>query len=216
METYGYIYCTTDLTNGMKYIGRKKLSVFIPGYRGSGIIISKINKKRPNTLIVNLLEWCYSNDELNICEADWTNAVGLWPLSYNLKSGGNQARYSDEAKKRMSEVHKGKVPWNKGKTEIYSEETLQKMHESLKGRLSPMRGKQHSDEAKRKMSEKLKGRISPVKGKHWKLSDEIKRKFSESHKGKISPFKGRHHSEETRKKISEATKQYWTKKKEIA
>ena len=32
----------------------------------------------------------------------------------------------------MSESHKGQIAWNKGKTKIYSEETLKKMKEYLK------------------------------------------------------------------------------------
>ena len=33
---YGYIYITTNLINGMKYIGKHKASMFDPAYKGSG------------------------------------------------------------------------------------------------------------------------------------------------------------------------------------
>lgn len=40
----------------------------------------------------------------------------------------------------------------------HTEETKQKISESLKGRVCPMKGKHHSEETKQKMSEALKGR----------------------------------------------------------
>lgn len=71
----------------------------------------------------------------------------------------------------------------------HSEETRQKISNSLKGRKA-------SEETKRKMSEAKKGnRYS--KGKH--RSEESKQKMSEAHKGKTL-------SEETKRKMSEARK----------
>ena len=103
----------------MKYIGQKTSDKFIPTYLGSGTIISKIEEKRPETLRVDLIEWCYSLDELNEREGDWTDALGLWPLTYNLKRGGNQGgKYSDESRKKMSESHRGIPAWNKGMTRL--------------------------------------------------------------------------------------------------
>lgn len=32
----------------------------------------------------------------------------------NVKDAGSSAKFSEESKKKMSEVHKGKIPWNKG------------------------------------------------------------------------------------------------------
>ena len=66
------------------------------------------------------------------------------------KKGKNNSFYgkhlSEEQKKKISEANKGKTPWNKGKTNIYSEETKRKMSEKKKGR-------KLSEETKRKMSE---------------------------------------------------------------
>lgn len=53
------------------------------------------------------------------------------------------------------------IPWNKGKTGIYSEETIKQMSDSRKkkmvGKKHFMWGKHHSEESKRKMSESKKG-----------------------------------------------------------
>jgi len=81
---------------------------------------------------------------------------------------------SDETRKKLSESHKGQVPWNKGKKigqgKKHSEESKQKMSEAKIG-------KKHTEESKQKMSE---ARL----GKH--MSDETKRKISEFYRIKRS------------------------------
>ena len=89
--------------------------------------------------------------------------------------------------------HCGVEPWNQGKSGVYSGETLKRMGESLKGRMSPMQGKKHTEETKKKISESLKGNIN-----HFiPHTEETKKKMSEAHKG-------HKHLEETKKKISKA------------
>ena len=39
---------------------------------------------------------------------------------------------SDSCREKKSEANKGQIPWNKGKTDVYSEETLKRMSESNK------------------------------------------------------------------------------------
>lgn len=117
-------------------------------------------------------------------------------------------RHSEESKKKISEVGKGRVPWNKGLKGYYSEEILKKISEAGKGRIPWMKGKKHSEETLKKISETGKGRIGYWSGK--KRSEETRKKVSESQKGKRigekNPFYGKKHTEETRKKISEAIK----------
>lgn len=60
----------------------------------------------------------------------------------------------------------------------------------------------HTEETKKRISETLKGRISPMKGRT--LSDEHKRKISESGKGNKRGL-GKKHSQETKDKISAAS-----------
>jgi transposase-like protein len=76
---------------------------------------------------------------------------------------------SAEIRNKTIENMRGRVPWNKGKTNIYSEETLQLMSEANSGRSL-------SQEHKNKLSDALSGR---------KLSGEHKRKISQSHIGKV-------------------------------
>ncbi len=63
---------------------------------------------------------------------------------------------SEEHRRRLSESHKGQIPWNKGKKGLVklSNEAKLKMSLSKKGRKRPA----HSDETKRKISESNRGK----------------------------------------------------------
>lgn len=61
-------------------------------------------------------------------------------------------------------------------------------------------GLKHTEETKKKISNSMKGRVSPAKGKKW--SKESREKIS----GKNSAWYGRKHTEETRGKMSESAK----------
>jgi hypothetical protein len=87
---------------------------------------------------------------------------------------------SEETKRKISEVHKGKT---------HSEETKRKMSEALKGKP----GTPRSEETKRKISESRRGKPGTPR------SEETRIKMSEAHKGKTP-------SEETKRKISEVQK----------
>ena len=65
---------------------------------------------------------------------------------------------SEDTRKKLSESHKGQVPWNKGKH--HSEYTLKKMSDSKKGSNNSMYGKHHSEDTRRKISEAAKRRYS--------------------------------------------------------
>jgi len=77
---------------------------------------------------------------------------------------------SEELLKKLSESHKGQIPWNKGKNS--SDETRQKLKESHIG-------KKDSEETRLKKSISLKG-----KNLGKKRTDEQKKVLSEAHKGK--------------------------------
>ena len=87
----------------------------------------------------------------------WLTKYGIQTRSHteSLKTG----RYI----KKMSDARKGKPTWNKGKTDIYSPETLKLMSKNRKGKTLP-------EETRQKMSEKWKqkyenGYVAPNKGK---------------------------------------------------
>ena len=202
----GYIYLITDTTNGMKYVGQHHYHIegqLDPNYHGSGIIISRIYKERPETLKEEYIKTCYSDSEMNNDEKYYIKLYKtLYPYGYNLSEGGDGVLPSEETRRKMSNSHKGKIPPNKGVP--MSEEQKKKLSESLKGRNAWNKGIPMSEEQKKKMSEINKGQIPPNKGKHH--SEESRKKMSDSHKGlqagEKHPMFGKHHSEESKQKIS--------------
>ena len=197
----GYIYLVTDTTNGMQYVGQHHYHIegqLDPNYHGSGIIISRIYKERPETLKEEYIKTCYSDSEMNNDEKYYIKLYDtLYPNGYNLSEGGDGVLPSEETRRKMSKSHKGKIPPNKGIP--MSEEQKKKLSESHKGQIPPNKGKHHTEESKKKMSESLKGLFSgekhPFFGKHH--TEESKKKISEKQKGKKL-------SEETRRKMSKA------------
>ena len=197
----GYIYLIIDLTNWKKYVGQHHyhLEKLDSNYHGSGTIISKIYKKRPETLKEVYLKTCYTQEELDEWEKYYIKFYDtLYPNGYNLEEGGRGGVPSEETRKKLSEAQKGRH---------HSEETKQKMRESQSGKKNHMFGKHLSDETKRKLSEANKGKPSNKKG--IPLSEETRRKISENHcdcSGEKGPFYGKHHSEESKRKMSESKK----------
>jgi hypothetical protein len=97
--------------------------------------------------------------------------------------------FSEESRKKMSESHKGQVPWNKGIP--CSEEQKLKLSDVFKGK--PM----HSDTTKKVIAKAMTGK---------KHSEETKQKISTK---KLGHFV----SEETKKHMSESAKIAWAKRK---
>ena len=163
----GYIYLITDTTNGMKYTGQhhyNKEGELDPNYHGSGIIISRIYKERPETLKEEYIKTCYSDSEMNDDEKYYIKLYDtLWPNGYNLSEGGDGGVPCEETRRKISNSLKGLFSGEKhpmfGKHQ--SEESRRKMSSSHKGLQTgekhPFFGKHHSEESKKKMSDKKKG-----------------------------------------------------------
>ena len=137
MEKYGYIYLTTNSINELVYVGQHIATEFNPKYKGSGLkIIRAMKKYGKDKFKVEILEWCYSQEELDAKEDEWIlKYEALDPQKgYNFKRGGSHGKHSLESIKKMSANAKKakREPWNKGKTGIYSEETITNISNSLK------------------------------------------------------------------------------------
>lgn len=101
---YGYIYITTDMLTGKKYIGKHKAAEFeFEKYQGSGKIIQSILKKDPSRLKTELLpsinnvNTVYESlEELNNSEFYYINYYNCIESSdyYNLIPGGIGIDYS--------------------------------------------------------------------------------------------------------------------------
>lgn len=209
-EPYGFIYITTNMINGIRYLGRKKIGDDNSWrrYLGSGSVFRMALKKYGKEYFSrNIICFCYSEDELNKAEYDLSVFLNVveddgW---YNLCYGGGATsgyHHSEESKKKMSQ------------NSIPSEETRQKMSESAKARCT--------DEWRKMMSERFKGRWSgennPNYGnRQWngKNNPNYKNKIrSENNKplclnprvGINNPMYGKCHSEEAKEKMSKNRK----------
>ena len=193
-----------------------------------------------------LAEGFESDEELNAAEISWIAKFDSKNKGYNCTDGGDGAFGrvpSLESREKQSKAMMGKPSWSKGKTGIFSKETLQRMSDARKG-------VRWSEEAKKRMSETRSGENHPLYGKRH--SEESKEKMSIAHKGKklssehkrnlslaklgnqnakglkhtpevrrrISKSlvgnqnaKGNKLSEETRKRMSEASRRNWAKRK---
>ena len=106
---------------------------------------------------------------------------------------------SEETKNKISQSNKGNIPWNKDKTDVYSDETLQLMSDEKKGQIPWNKGVKNcfSKDTTKRISESLKGHIPWNKGRL--LSIEEKNNISISTKGKkrSKEFKNKLHKRMT-------------------
>jgi len=180
MERIGVIYKWTNKINGKSYIGQttsenRRKREHISGHFKGSLLYKAIQKYGIENFEYSVIE-NVEESKLSEREMYWISYYKTNESGYNLTEGGDGTRgfshpLSEEHKKKLSETNRGRIPWNKGKRGVYSEETLKRIgardHKAC-----------WTDELKKKQSEKLKGRVSPNKGKI--TSEETKKKISES------------------------------------
>lgn len=157
----GYIYLMTDTTNGMRYTGKHHYDKpeLDPNYHGSGTIISKIYKKRPETIKEEYIKTCYSDEEMNSNEKHYIKVFDtLYPNGYNLTEGGDGVVACEETRKKISEANKKRIGEKHKKFSDEVKKKLSEIHKGLQsGNKHPMYGKHLSEESIRKRTEKRTG-----------------------------------------------------------
>ena len=169
------IYKIENKINGKIYIGQtqRSLEERIKEHQkksstiyGNSYIDKAIQKYGIENFLIEVIENCQTIDELNEREIFWIKYFSCRrPTGYNLTGGGEGSTghiVTLEARKKISEAHKGK------RGRICSEETKAKISASNKGHLV-------SDEARKMISAAHKGK---------KLSEETKSKMSAAKKNK--------------------------------
>lgn len=198
---FGYVYITTNLVNGKKYIGQHVSPNFDKNYKGSGAHIKKAFKKYGKTFFdTEVLEWCSNQEELNEKEVYWIDKYNAVKSNafYNILIGGYSL-------KGMSNPNYGKHPTEETRKKMSESQRKKKLSDEAKKHISEGHiGTRHSEETKKKMSCSAKGEKNPNYGKH--PSEETRKKMSKVRKGERNPFYKHHHTEDTRQKMKDA----WT------
>lgn len=188
MKKYYYLYETKNLINGKFYIGVRGTNKDPESddYMGSGTLIKKAIKKYGKiNFSKSIIELFQTPEEMIQREREIVNLEFVKRKdTYNLEIGGSGGKiWTDDMKNSMSQTKKGSVPWNKGKKNIYSAESCNKISNSLKGKLTgdknPMFGidprilmsEENVKQMNEKISKSLTGKVR---------SDESKRKYSEA------------------------------------
>lgn len=133
-EPYGFIYITTNMVNGMRYVGKKVFdsSSKWGSYLGSGVKLKEdIKVYGRENFKKDIIDIAYSQEELNEKEVDYI------------------AFLNAEFSKDYYNVDMGGIPTKRI---------------NFSGEKHPMYGKHHTDEARRKVSIAMTGRIPPNKG----------------------------------------------------
>ncbi|CAI3520069.1 hypothetical protein CIRMBP1292_01882 [Enterococcus cecorum] len=211
---YGFIYITTNLINGKKYLGQKKIDKQgkWKNYLGSGkafknalIKYGKENFKR------EIIDVANTPNELNDLENYYTHKFNCLDDDnfYNLVHGGGTVtglKFSKESIEKLRNANSGEKNFFYGK--------------SFKGTENPFYGCKHSKESRLKMSKSHLGKAPWNKGKTGiyskeaiekmseakkgiPLSEEHKKHILESQKGENHPRYGKKHTERTKQLIRE-------------
>lgn len=110
MKKYGYIYKFTFLPKNLIYVGKRKAVKFDNNYWGSGVmwnrIISGCNKE--TDIKREILEWCYSKDEINDREKYWIEKLDAMnhSIGCNVALGGDGGDLGEEVRKQISKTMK--------------------------------------------------------------------------------------------------------------
>ena len=205
------IYCHTNRITRMSYVGQTKFSMekrwkdhVKSAAKCKHYFARAIAKHGPEAFDHVVLETHETQEDANEAENFFIEYLQtLSPNGYNLNTGGDVCKPSDETKAKLSASHKGV-----GLGRKHSDETRAKIAAAFKGKsLSPEtrakmsashKGKTFSPEHRAKMSASKVGNTYALGHKH---SDETRAKMSTSHMGHKA-------SDESRAKMSLAAKRW--------
>jgi len=177
---YGFVYITTNMIDGMRYIGRCKFNRQRNWkyYMGSGVrLLRAIKKYGEENFARQIVQIAYSEEELDFLEIEFIknhNAVYSDDY-YNIGAGGKTSPFAGKTKEEMDVI----------KNKIIGRFT---------GKNSPRFGMKASEETRRRIRETRKsmvGENNPMYGMGHKI------------KGDKNHFYGKKHTNEAKNKIAE-------------
>ncbi len=203
MEKYGFVYIWHDRKHHRYYVGSHWGTVD-DGYICSSRWMRKAYRRRPEDFKRRILSIVTTNrHDAYLKEEAWLKLMKPEELG---------ERYYNRSRKTHNLREIGGVPWNKGKTNIYAEETLEKMRQAKVGK--PSNNPHKFKKGRIGWNKGKKGlQVSWLKGKEnyymkgVPKSEETKARMSAAKKGKPqhpnTGMNGRKHSEATKAKIRE-------------
>lgn len=169
------IYKITNKINGRIYIGQttqplnQRWKEHCKMTSHCYALNSAIKKYGREAFSIEVIQICENREDLNNTEKyyiDWHNCLA--PNGYNLTTGGDSTKWSEETIKKRAASNRGKKRSEETrkklslarKKRVISEQTRLKTSLSVSGENNPMFGRKHSEESKRKISETKKGKIT--------------------------------------------------------
>lgn len=195
---YHFVYKTTCLVNGKKYIGKHSTNNLNDGYLGSGAVLKKaIAKYGVDAFERKILRMCDTLEECMHLEALFVDeSIIESDEYYNLKGGGFGGVYSQEVKDKISKKARGR---------IMSPESIEKGIATRlknggwsKGESHPMYGKSHSPDVVDKFRSTLLRRYQSGEIVTWNKGISIKsiigedacKKYGRDTAGELNPAHG--------------------------
>lgn len=202
-EPYGFIYITTNLINGKKYIGKKKYNKKADNYLGSGKHLKNaIKKYGKENFTRDIIAIGYNANDLNELEIYYIDKYDAANSQdyYNIASGGEGGNtFVGKTKEEMKNFSEKRSKLSKEMWENRTEEERLKISENIRiatsGENNHLYGKtgikhhrygaKMSEESKKKMSQVRLGKKRPP------FSEEHKRKLRESNSGENGYWYGK-------------------------
>lgn len=146
-------------------------------------------KKNPNACLICEKETKYIS--LSSGYQTYCSYECLYKSMKGRPSAFKGKHHTDEAKKKSSDAKKGHIPWSKGKTGVFSEESLRKMRENhvshdQSGCKNHMYGKKQTPESNEKRSKSLMGRTVSEYARNQVRLSRLGKKSSDKTKKLIS------------------------------
>ena len=145
---YGFIYITTNMINGKRYIGQKKFCHGWKTYLGSGTLFRKsLNKYGKENFKRDIVAIAYTKEELNNLEIQFIRNYNANDKDkfYNITEGGEGCLGLSGELNSMYGKH-------------HTKEAKEKIRKANSGENNYFYGKHHTEEARKKISEANKGK----------------------------------------------------------
>jgi len=166
---YFFIYCTTNLVNGKKYVGKHLTNNIDDNYFGSGLILKEsIQKYGREFFSFEILEFCDSLDELNSKEYFW-----IKNKKSHISEGGYNLTYGGDGGDTFS-GSKNKETIRKSRSIAIKKYWDSLSPDQKENRIKKIRGKKRSIESRKNISEgKIGYTMSPEHKKNMIVALKI-------------------------------------------